>query len=46
MRLCIIPDIHNRVDLTKSLIDKEHNNVDKFVMLGDLNVQLIFLKKF
>lgn len=35
MRLCIIPDIHNRVDLTKSLIDKEHNNVDKFVMLGD-----------
>ena len=35
MRLCIIPDLHNRVEIAEKIIEKENNSVDQFILLGD-----------
>ena len=35
MRLCIIPDLHNRVEIAEKIIEKENNSVDQFNLLGD-----------
>jgi 3-deoxy-D-manno-octulosonate 8-phosphate phosphatase KdsC-like HAD superfamily phosphatase len=35
MHLCIIPDLHNRVEVAKEIIEKENENVDEFIFLGD-----------
>ena len=35
MNLLIIPDIHTKVDLAQSIIDKHINEVDQVVLLGD-----------
>tara|TARA_R100001163_G_scaffold728_4_gene1053 strand:- start:9645 stop:10394 length:750 start_codon:yes stop_codon:yes gene_type:complete len=35
MRLCVIPDIHNRIKPTQEIIAKELNEVDEFIFLGD-----------
>lgn len=35
MKLLIIPDIHTKVELAQSIIDKHYNEVDRIVMLGD-----------
>ena len=35
MHLCIIPDLHNRIEVAKEIIEKENENVDEFIFLGD-----------
>lgn len=35
MRICVIPDLHTRYQVAEQIINKEQNNVDKFVFLGD-----------
>ena len=35
MQLCIIPDLHNRIDIAERIIEKEGNSVDQFILLGD-----------
>ena len=35
MRLCVIPDLHNRIQPAWDIINKEESEVDEFVMLGD-----------
>ena len=35
MRICVIPDLHNRVHVADEIINLENNNVDKFLFLGD-----------
>ncbi len=35
MRACIIPDLHTKIEVADSIIDKEYNEVDEIVFLGD-----------
>ena len=35
MHICVIPDLHNRTEIAERVIDKEINNVDKIIFLGD-----------
>jgi len=35
MRICVISDLHTRYEVAEQIINKERNNVDKFVFLGD-----------
>jgi hypothetical protein len=35
MRICVIPDLHNRHTVANDIVRREIDNVDKFVFLGD-----------
>ena len=35
MRICVIPDLHNRVHVADEIIAQENDNVDEFLFLGD-----------
>lgn len=35
MRLCVIPDLHTKTFVADEIIEKENDNVDQFVLLGD-----------
>lgn len=35
MRLCVIPDVHNNIDVVNDIIERENELVDQFVFLGD-----------
>ncbi len=35
MKICVIPDLHNRVQVARDILEREANNVDRVVFLGD-----------
>jgi len=35
MRICVIPDLHNKIDVADYIINEEDAHVDEFVLLGD-----------
>lgn len=35
MRICVIPDLHNRVHVAVDIINNENDKVDQFLFLGD-----------
>jgi len=35
MIICVIPDLHTRIDVAKEIINKEESNVDRIIFLGD-----------
>ena len=35
MRLCVIPDLHNKINVADYIIQNEDSHVDQFVLLGD-----------
>lgn len=35
MRACVIPDLHNKVSVADYIINKEYNEVDELIFLGD-----------
>lgn len=34
-KICYIPDVHNKIEVAQSILDKEESSVKKFVFLGD-----------
>ena len=35
MRICVIPDLHNKISVADYIINEEDAHVDEFVLLGD-----------